>query len=614
MAGEKCKIFVLPPATAKLIARFHEFARTDSIFGLDVETTSTDDELGMFAPDAKLRLVQFGSKNEAWCIDPSNTQWHNAIHAMISHPQRRFVSHTNYDPLWIEREFNFPVDDRWIDTYPMAALLWPGQTAPKDLKALSDRWIDDGLSKSQAALHARFKELAPKLPTKLTNGKTQMRRPVGKALTAWGFTNIPLNDPFYGTYGGLDAIYVRRLLDIFDKLLRKEHMAALSKREQRLARLVTRMQIRGQRLDLDYTDDLLTKIADEYKQADRFLTEQFGFSPRSPRRGEWLEQRKIVVRERTPSGRPKLDKETIPNLIANNQSSEFLPVLQAMQTLSDNQNLLNNLRQVRNAADAQGFVHPRINTQAALTGRMSIVRPAMQTFKKRDKRLRGCFIAREGHVFVGADYDNQETRIAAAFSGDETLRRVVFENLNQHLLTTEMIFDVHDKETMNPNTPGQSYYDIAKILDFAQQYGAGPRKIALQLGISVEEAKELWLSWRKTYSGLVAWSDSVAQYSHVVNPWGRVIPADKFRRYANGNYAIQSSGRDILGDAMIKLENAGWGSHIWLPIHDELILEVPEAEAEYAVKELEDAMLAQLGDVPITASAKIIGHRWNGED
>lgn len=603
VAGEKCKIFVLPPADPKYYARFHQqFARSDSIFGFDVETTSTDDELGMFAPDAKLRLVQFGSKNEAWCLDPNEPMWRNCIHAMISHPRRRFVSHTNYDPLWMEREFNFPVDERWIDTYPMAALLWPGQTAPKDLKALSDRWIDDGLTKAQAAMHARFKELAPK------------GQRVGKKLANWGFTNIPLNDPFYGTYGGLDAIYVRRLLDILNKLLRKEHMSKLSRREQHIARLATRMQIRGQRLDLPYVEKLLSEIEQEYNNADEYLSETFGFSPRSPRRGEWLEDRKIIVRERTPSGRPKLDKETIPNLIAANRSSKFLPVLEAMQALSSNQNLLNNLRQLRNSADADGFVHPRINTQAALTGRMSIVRPAMQTFKKRDLRLRGCFIAREGHVFVGADYDNQETRIAAAFSGDETLRRVVFEGLNQHLLTTEMIFDVHDKETMNPNTPGQSYYDIAKILDFAQQYGAGPKKIAIQLGISVAEAKELWLSWRKTYAGLVAWSDSVAQYSHVVNPWGRVIPADKFRRYANGNYAIQSSGRDILGDAMVKLDQAGWGSHIWLPIHDELILEVPESEADYAVKELEQAMFAQLGDVPITASAKIIGHRWNGED
>jgi DNA polymerase-1 len=617
------KIFALPPETAKFESKWRKFLDSDEIFGYDVETTSTDEALGMFEPSARLRMTQFGTHTEAWCLDPHSKFWRPRIEEVLG-SERRFVSHSNYDPLWTLREFGIDLDRRSIDTYPMAALLWPGRTADKDLKALSERWIDNGLIKAQAAMIARFKKLAP----------TGHR--VGKKLTAWGFTNIPLDDPFYSEYGGLDTIYVRVLLDILAKKIKREHMSALSRREQRISQLATKWQWRGLREDTEYTDKLLAEIEAEYFAVDTYLANVFGFSPRSPRRAGWLASRGVEFTEFTDKGNPKLDKETVPELVKRypvERYPEVGGVLKKMRELSGNQNLLNNLRNIRAAADANDRVHPKVNTQAAHTGRASIVRPAMQTFKKRDKRLRGCFISEDGYVFVGADYDNQETRIAAAFSGDEALRRVVFEGLNQHLLTTELIFDVHDKTTVKDESTGKTYYDTAKILDFAQQYGAGPYKIGLQLGMppvkcvhrkpggylkhpkgdANPEAVRLWESWREAYKGLVDWSDALTKYSHIVNPWGRVIPADKFRRYANGNYAIQSSGRDMLGDAIIKLDEAGYGEQIWLLIHDEIILQVPESDAEHAKTVLEQCMVTQLGDVPITATAEIIGTRWNGE-
>ena len=111
--------------------------------------------------------------------------------------------------------------------------------------------------------------------------------------------------------------------------------------------------------------------------------------------------------------------------------------------------------------------------------------------------MRGCFITADGELFLGADYDSQETRLALAFSKDKALHKIVFDDVNMHDMTAEMIFG--------------SSYDAAqrfkaKTLDFAQQYGAGPAKIALQLGILPEEAKELWLAWRKAYAGLVKWT------------------------------------------------------------------------------------------------------------
>lgn len=607
--GQPIRCFILPPTPGHprwphFAARWREFATSDSVFGLDVETTAIDEDLGTFDPAMRLRAVQFGTETEGWLLDPTSPVWRRRIVGLLADPSKRFVSHTNYDALWTLREFgiDLPAEDRSIDTMPMASLLRPGPLRPKDLKTLSELYIDGQLVAAEAAMDARFFELAPKEARIGTTSKNGLK--AGKRLKAWGFTHIPLDDPAFGLYGALDAIYVRRLLPILDALLKQKGMAKLSKREQKIERLMTGTQVRGMLVDAEFTKAALDEVETKFYAADGRLREVLGFTPGSPRVGPWLEGHGVVFYERTPTGRPKLDKDTIPILAENaDPMTEAGAVLHDLAVLSSSKNLKTNLATCYRARDAHGFVHPRIKTQQAVTGRMSITGPAMQTFKKGP--LRGCFIARPGHLFVGADYDSQEIRLAAAFSGDPAYVKIISEGLNQHDLTAELIFGPDWRD----NPRNRQY---AKVLNFAQQYGAGPKAIAFQLGISVKEAAKLWKAWNKAYSTLVSWSKELARYDSVTNPWERLIPADKWRPYANGNYAIQSSGRDALGDALVRLNEMGYGQTIWLPIHDEIILEVPEDGAERAAAVLSEAMFTTVGDIELTATAAIIGTRWSG--
>lgn len=596
VAGSDVKIFHLPPPSSKFIRKFVDFTRTDSIFGLDVETNAPEDaESALFAPDGAMRLIQFGSYDTAWVIDPTDFTWRSILRHLLFDESKRFVTHTNYDPLWVRRAFDIELGPRVIDTFVMASLLFPGPKTDKDLKHLSAVFIDPALQGAADELSARFKELYPHV-----KGINKLR--------AYGFSHIPIDDEIFGTYAGLDAIYVRRLLDILAGKLKEKRMGKLGRTEQRVARMAADMRWRGMKLDIERTQEVLSVIETEYMAADKRLSELWGFTPRSPRRGDWLEAHGVVFEKRTPTGRPKLDKETMPDLLLRyRHDPEIAPILKDMVALSSNQNILNNLRGALRSVDANGMVHPYVKTLAAHTGRMSATDPPVQTYKKTDKRLRGCFVARDGYVLIGADYDSQEIRIAAAFSSDPMLTKIVLEGHNQHVLTAQSIFPSFKGKEESPRE-----YAAAKVLDFAQQYGAMPKKIALQLGISVSEATAMWKGWRKTYAGLVAWSDHVAKFDTVINPFGRNIPADPWRRYANGNYAIQSTGRDILGNAMCNLEDRGYAGTIWLPIHDELVLEVPEDEAEKMLPILEECMFYELGDIPITASAEIIGHRWGG--
>lgn len=674
--GEGVRMVVLPRYNVTTASAWKAFTHSDDLFGLDVESTAPPmfegKSRGFFGPAValaeytvpsdvpssyvkrgftpgskqavKTRLIQFATKTECWVLDVNDPNWRPLIEEFLRNAAKRFVSHNaNYDALRVLHEFGIRLGTRSIDTLPMCGLIWPGRTAPTDgrgkgLKEVS-AWVmeDDGLVEAEKALHRRFADVYPraeKLPKSFVRGESPCRNcksapsialsirghcqecydaAVGfsQAVEEWGWTNIPIDDEVFTAYAGLDAVFVRRLVDLLAAMIRERKMSGLSRREQRIKRWGVSRTHRGMKVDVPWTKDVLQEVTIENEEAGRRVVEMTGVrTPRSPQLKHWLAANGC----RTKS----LDKDHRPGLLIRFEQDPVVgPVLRSYDEFMTNVNLITNLQTIlRHAEGGNGFVHPNINTIQAHTGRMSVTGPAMQTFSKegeKGRRLRGCFVARPGHVLVGADYDNQETRIAAALSGDEALNRIVAENLNQHVLTAQSIFPDFVSKSESP-----VQYHKGKTLDFAQQYGAMPKKLAATLGISVAEATDLWLAWRETYSGLVQWTDSIASRSWIRNPFGRIIPADQYgRSYANGNYMIQSTGRDMLGVAMENLMDAGWGASIWLPVHDEIVLEVPEERAEKARVDLGECMTMHLPrdfvvDVVIPATGEIIGDRWRG--
>lgn len=664
VAGDPVRLVALPKYTPKALATWRAFiddqilADCSGVAGMDVESTAIEG-LGMYDPKIAMRLIQFGTRNEAWALDPHDPRWRREILALLK-SDVRFVSHNAaFDTTRVLYEFGIDLGDRSLDTLPMACLLWPGRTCPggHGLKALSDSWIDSGLSEAEVWLHAAFVDrwTAQKprknslLPHDFEPGSSTCRqtkkrgedkcqevsfakslcglcldhylakgRTRNSAAEQWGWANIELTDPFFLEYAGLDAVYVRRLLDILGAKLRQSGMARLSRTEQKVKRVMNASAVRGMKVDLDWTVPLLEDTTREFEAAALAIFETTGgLKPRSPRMREWLADQGVRAKS--------LDKEHLPELLAryapdsgpagdsDDVSPEAARVLRNLDVVSHTSNLLANLRTIyTHAVDGDGFVHPNINTMQAHTGRFSYTGPAMQTLaKKGDKgtKLRGCFVARDGFVLVGADYDSQEIRISAALSRDPAMLKIVTEGLNQHILTAESIFPGQWRS--KAETP--DLYAIAKTLDFAIQYGAMPKKIAQTLGITPRESTVLWQRWRKTYSGLVRWSEKLATQRAIRNPFGRVVPRDEWgREYASANYACQSTGRDVLGTALERLDAAGYGSSVWMTVHDEAILEVPEDRADDACAALTQYMTMSIAGVEIPAEGEIIGHRWAG--
>jgi len=92
---------------------------------------------------------------------------------------------------------------------------------------------------------------------------------------------------------------------------------------------------------------------------------------------------------------------------------------------------------------------------------------------------------------------------------------------------------------------------------------------------------------------------------YVITPIGRRLPCDEGRVYTLTNYTIQSSAADVLKRAIVDLDSAGYGPYMILPVHDEVVFDLPEEDVEQALKEIPEIMAdREHFDIPLLADAE----------
>jgi len=571
-------------------AEFARFTASESLFGLDVETTAIDEDgPRFFGPDFGVRLVQFGTAEQAMVLRPADPQQHAMIVGLLTDTRCRFVSHTNYDVLAVWAAFGIALGTRVADTHLLACLLKPGVTADHGLKSLTERHLDDGLRRAQDDLYALFRTLAP-------TGQRAGNQPI-----TYGWSHVPIDAEPYVVYAGLDAVYVRRLLDVL--LPEVADFGYLPAVEMWLAAQTTALSIRGILLDAEHTNLVRREFEGRHASARDALETLMGCKAASPKRVDWLTARGVEFQHFTDTGRPSLSsKDAVPDLLMRYPGGEVGRMLTLTMELAETANFASNLARFPSFADAHGRVHPEYRTLAAHTGRMSVKWPAMQTFKKDDPRLRGCFIAEPGHVLVGADFAAVEVRVAAALAREDRLINAIRAGVKIHDNTARLMF-------------GDGFTDpqrtLSKRATFGTIYGGGAPGLAKQTGVSVEVARDVVRRFRRAYPRITAFGAAMAEQDPVRNAARRRIPADPARTYANSNYAIQSTARDLLVEAVYRLcAVEGWHPHLWALIHDEIVLQVPADAAQHARRALQQAMTTEFRGVPIEAEAEIIGPRW----
>ena len=250
--------------------------------------------------------------------------------------------------------------------------------------------------------------------------------------------------------------------------------------------------------------------------------------------------------------------------------------------------------------DASGRIHTRFDPVGTATGRISSAEPNLQNIPVRTelgKAIRGAFVARPGWLLVDADYSQIELRVLAHMSGDATMINAFRMDQDIHARTAAEVYGVPLEAVTS------QMRSASKAVNFGIVYGISEFTLARNIGVSRFEAKDFIDRYFERYPGVKAYMDAAVKRGH---EQGYVTTLMNRRRYlpelTSSNFAVRSFGErcamnspiqgtaaDIIKLAMIAVDRAlreeGFEAKLILQVHDELIVEAPEAEAE-AVRDL----------------------------
>jgi DNA polymerase-1 len=252
-----------------------------------------------------------------------------------------------------------------------------------------------------------------------------------------------------------------------------------------------------------------------------------------------------------------------------------------------------------------GRIHTRFNQTEARTGRLSSDNPNLQNIPIRTEmgsKLRAYFVAKPGCVLVDADYSQIELRILAHVTGDAHMQEAFLSGADIHRSTAAKIYNIRPEDV----TP--RLRSSAKAINFGIMYGKGAYSLSKDIGVSVKEAEAFLQTYLATFPNIDGYMEKTIadarQCGYVSTLFGRrrALPelnSNNHNIRASGermarNTPIQGTAADVIKLAMVRvwrrLRNEKMESRLILTVHDELIVEAPEAEAEKAAQILREEM------------------------
>ena len=252
-----------------------------------------------------------------------------------------------------------------------------------------------------------------------------------------------------------------------------------------------------------------------------------------------------------------------------------------------------------------GRIHSTFNQTEARTGRLSSDNPNLQNIPIRTElgsQLRAYFVARPGCVLVDADYSQIELRILAHVTGDEHMQQAFLTGEDIHRSTAAKIYNL-PLEQVTPRLRSS-----AKAINFGIMYGKGAYSLSKDIGVSVKEADAFLKNYLATFPKVSGYMDKTISDAracgYVSTLFGRrrslpELTSNNHNIRASGermarNTPIQGTAADVIKLAMVRvwrrLRDEKMESRLILTVHDELIVEAPEAEAAKAASILQEEM------------------------
>ncbi|HZX30705.1 MAG TPA: DNA polymerase I [Rhodocyclaceae bacterium] len=334
-----------------------------------------------------------------------------------------------------------------------------------------------------------------------------------------------------------------------------------------------------------------------------------------------FERQGLPVKKKTPSGTPSTDEEVLSELALDYPLPKLLLEHRSLSKLKGT--YTDKLPRMLNPETKR--VHTHFSQATVATGRLASSDPNLQNIPVRSeegRRIRTAFIAPAGCSIVSADYSQVELRIMAHLSGDERLLQAFTHGEDVHRATAAEIFGV------TPLEVGPDQRRVAKTINFGLIYGMSAFGLARQLGLERGAAQTYIDRYFARYPGVARYMEEARnqarEHGYVETAFGRRLWFPDIRASQQGrrqgaeraaiNAPMQGTAADLVKMAMIAvqdwLDQKKLVSRVVLQVHDELVLEVPDAELAEVRGELPRLMthVAQL-KVPLVVEVGV-GPNW----
>ncbi len=432
-----------------------------------------------------------------------------------------------------------------------------------------------------------------------------------------------------GHYAAEDADIALRLHQHLYPLLQADPglLRVFGQLEMPLLPVLSRMERHGVRVDRELlqaqSGELAGRMAEVEQRAHEAAGEVFNLGSPKQIQEIFFERMGLPVIQRTPKGQPSTAEAVLEELSARGYELPRL-ILEHRGLAKLKSTYTDKLPQLIHPRT--GRVHTSYHQAVAATGRLSSSDPNLQNIPVRTaegRRIRKAFVPEPGHRLLTADYSQVELRIMAHLSGDERLLSAFEQGEDIHRATAAEVFA--------PEAVSDEQRRAAKAINFGLIYGMSAWGLGRQLDLPREEAQRYIDRYFERYPGVHAFMEGVReqarQQGYVETVFGRRLYLPEIgsrnrqrREYAERtaiNAPMQGTAADVIKRAMIDVDALLADRHprtrLVMQVHDELVLEVPETEAEAVAGQVRRLMAdADGGRLRVPLEVEIgIGGDWD---
>ena len=455
----------------------------------------------------------------------------------------------------------------------------------------------------------------------LERGTTKFEEVAGKGAKQITFNQVSLEEatPYAAEDADITLQLHRRL---YGELAESPRLKALYEEiEMPLMPVLAHVEANGVLVDRDLLGRVSQEMAERMAEIQTAAFEAAGgeFNLGSPAQLKEIlfDRLELPVIRKTPKGAPSTAEDVLRELADKHELPAMIVSWRELSKLRSTY-----AEKLPTQINPQtGRIHTSYHQAVAATGRLSSSDPNLQNIPIRTesgRRIREAFIAPEGHQILAVDYSQIELRIMAHLSGDPGLVSAFNDARDIHAATASEVFDT-PLDDVNADQRR-----AAKAINFGLMYGMSAFGLAKQLDISREDAGRYIDTFFERFAGVRRYMDETRKLAkaegYVETLYGRrlYLPEINARNGARRqgaeraaiNAPLQGTAADLIKKAMIDvhawLQDTGEPARMIMQVHDELVFEVPEAEAQ----RLGDAISQRMGavaklDVPLLAEAGI---------